>query len=134
MMAPTHLAFAGLVGSLTGTPQYAFLLLGSLFPDIDHPNSTLGRFIPLGYFIRHRTITHSLLALAIALYANPWFGVGYATHLFLDALNPSRVPMLYPYEKKFGIGLIRTGSVVEKLLFIFICLGLFFKYSKGVGL
>jgi len=129
MMAPTHVTFAVLVGGQLGaSPHYIFLLLGALFPDIDHSQSTLGRIIPLSLFVRHRTVTHSFLALGIALYVNVWFGIGFATHLLLDALNPAGVPILYPYEKRVGIGIIRTGSIRENILFLLICAGLLYKY------
>jgi membrane-bound metal-dependent hydrolase YbcI (DUF457 family) len=85
MTAPTHYAFSYLVCSIAGispTTALATSLVG-LLPDIDHPESMVGRLFP---FISkrimqkygHRTVTHSIFAiLMIALTLIPL--------LFLDA-------------------------------------------------
>jgi inner membrane protein len=120
MRAPTHATF-GLVftiatGTVLGvalTPAVAALvLLGALLPDIDTPTSLIGRCCRTlaGWLERrvgHRTLTHSLLGLALAtLPALPlalvdwrWplaFALGYLSHLLVDAANPPGVPLLYP--------------------------------------
>ena len=103
---------------------------GTLLPDIDHPRRC--GLVPLGMRvlgIRHRGMTHSLLALAIfalagqlaglalgAAHLGSYLGLGYGLHLVLDALNPSKVPLLWPNRRRWGIGLIRTGSLAEMLL------------------
>lgn len=96
---------------------------GSLLPDIDHPNSKMGRRMkPISKLINklvgHRGATHTLLAMVIVSLAlfmlnlslplnlQP-FGwsvvlgvtVGYFSHILLDALTPSGVPLFAPFIK-----------------------------------
>ena len=83
--------------------------IGSLLPDIDLPNSMLGRFVPfVSYFAEHRTWTHSLffvlvLGLIAFICKAPYsliFGLclGIGTHLILDSLTPMGLPYLfYPF-------------------------------------
>jgi len=78
MMGHTHFTFGALFAAVavnTGhaEPTVAFFLgslIGSLAPDLDHPQAMLSKKIPLSGatigFLRHRTLTHSLVGLAIA--------------------------------------------------------------------
>lgn len=81
MLAPTHsvfgifltlviLAFFGVQWGLHWT-IILVAIIGSIFPDIDHPRSVIGRiFYPISSRLErafgHRTITHSLIGWAIA--------------------------------------------------------------------
>jgi inner membrane protein len=120
MRAPTHATFglvftiaAGTVLGVALTPAVAAcVLLGALLPDIDTPTSLAGRCCrPLAGWLErrvgHRTLTHSLLGLALAslpvlplAWIEPrWpvaFALGYLSHLLVDAANPPGVPLLYP--------------------------------------
>ena len=120
MRAPTHATFgfvftiaAGTVLGLALTPAVAAcVLLGALLPDIDTPTSWIGRCCrPLAGWLErrvgHRTLTHSLLGLALATLPTltlawvDWhwplaFALGYLSHLLVDAANPPGVPLLYP--------------------------------------
>jgi inner membrane protein len=120
MRAPTHATFGFVFTIATGTvlgilltpAVAAFVLFGALLPDIDTPTSLIGRGCrPLARWLErrvgHRTLTHSLLGLALAtLPAVPlvlvdwhWllaFFLGYLSHLLLDAANPPGVPLFYP--------------------------------------
>lgn len=90
-------------------------VVGGLLPDIDHPKSYLGNIIePLSAIIMatcgHRTITHSLLFMAIvgglASFYNISFGIGIAigilSHIALDMITPGTngVAFLYPFKKE----------------------------------
>lgn len=47
---------------------YGLMALGALLPDIDHPASLLGRRVKfISHFLHHRTLTHSLFGVGIAL-------------------------------------------------------------------
>ena len=113
------------------------VLLGSLFPDIDHPNALLPtHFTPLqrvSKFTVHRGIVHSLIAsigfglaaLAISLYIG--FGVlvafgfwfGYVTHLLADSMTKSGVSWLQSFGKEGKVsGSIQTGGSLEQALFV----------------
>lgn len=107
-------------------------VLGALTPDLDQQHSTLSSMVkPVGLIISsltgHRKLIHDpVLYLAIfgtLFWTSPslfsWFlplGAGIATHLFLDALTPMGVPILYPiFRGKARIRLlnIKTGSWAE---------------------
>jgi inner membrane protein len=146
-------ALAG-VSLLVGTepPAYAYPLAvaAAWLPDVDNPRSTLGNGLsrtkspplnlltrPLSWALRvtsftlvrtvgHRTLTHSLLG--VALFALPiWFILGgytnlflalvagYSSHVFADALNTRGVPLLWPMGRPFRLlpGGIRSGRAVE---------------------
>ena len=120
MHAPTHATFglvftiaAGTVLGVALSPAVAvFVLLGALLPDIDTPTSLIGRCCrPLAGWLErrvgHRTLTHSLVGLALSVapllplaWIEPrWplaFALGYLSHLLVDAANPPGVPLLYP--------------------------------------
>lgn len=119
---------AKLSGHPPAEPQaLAAALLGSLLPDIDHPQSWAGRkmrviSVPLSLVVGHRGITHSLLAVAgaialLAIMGTGWMAapvvIGYLSHLMADALTPSGVPLLWPSKRRFTLNLCETGSFVE---------------------
>ena len=110
---------------------YGSAIVGSLLPDLDHPKSWISsKTVILHYPFRklgHRKATHSLFA-AILLWAvlTLPFGInfvalgsllGYLSHLILDILNPTGVPLLYPFTKeKYKIGKIHTGDTGEYIV------------------
>lgn len=105
------------VGLFSYPSYYGGIALGSLLPDIDHPQSYLGRRIPLlsvpiNKLFGHRGFTHSLLSLSLlgiasAFYwaVNPlFFGgllLGYFSHILGDMLTPMGVPLFYPDKKRY---------------------------------
>jgi membrane-bound metal-dependent hydrolase YbcI (DUF457 family) len=124
MVAGTHIAFAALCAVIaqgSGQPLEplgaAALAFGSLLPDVDTTQSGLGKFVkPISRFLErkfgHRTITHSLVGMAIvALCAFPiaqtmpavffYLLLGYGSHLLLDTMNIIGVPLLYPSRLQF---------------------------------
>ena len=120
MMGPTHMLAGLLVGYTIGTagglplPETAALAacgaVAALLPDIDHPGSIIRRRTGIfgwaaGAWWKHRGLTHTLpvaalvglivALLAPALLAYTVFGA-YASHLLLDALTRSGVPLAWP--------------------------------------
>lgn len=112
-------------------------IVGSLFPDIDHKNSTISRKLPAvswlaRLFSTHRGLFHSpelylllwlLLIPVMKVYAGivEWaimgMFLGIANHLVLDACTKDGIPLLFPFSKKcFHILSIRTNSVGEKIV------------------
>jgi inner membrane protein len=123
--------------------------VGSLVPDIDHEFSMVSQYSPdmpiigkrlkpfhliakfMHHTFGHRTITHSLLGLAIwCAITLPlgiwvdwgwWFAfavLGYTSHLISDSCTISGVMWFYPFIKThYGSPLlkIRTGSGGEKI-------------------
>ena len=136
MMAGSHIAVGAALWAVTARaaglevaePQaLGAAALGSLLPDIDHPQSWAGRkmrvvSIPLSLLIGHRGLTHSALAIIGGLILLAAMGVGglaapvvvgYLSHLLADALTPSGVPLLWPNQRRFSLNLCRTGSAME---------------------
>jgi len=139
-------------------PYAVFLaIFGSLFPDIDHPRAYISRgyWSVLSTIVRktteHRGWTHSLFGaglftgilliilwcLKVSLSLAFGFFIGYLSHLISDSLNPTGVNWLWPKKKRYGIGIIRTGSVRENIfmwIIIFAIVGLFYfdiVYNNG---
>ncbi len=147
---------AALTGSflLTGEepPLYAYpaAVLAAWLPDVDNPRSRLGNGLsrmknrtlnlltrPLSWALRvasfalfrtvgHRTLTHSLLGLALfVVLVSPAATLsldlflalvaGYASHLVADALNKRGVPLLWPVGWRFRLlpGGVRSGGMAE---------------------
>ncbi len=127
LLASTVLSF-GLdpVGTMAFVATAA---IGCKVPDLD-------RVINSGP--SHRSLPHSLgiaggAVVALALFAaalpdantfliTSGFAVGYLSHLLLDALTPSKIPLLLPGGPRFGIGIIPTGSLREGACFFLLTL------------
>lgn len=114
MKGREHLIFGAVTGGVIALTIcennmgafFGLSCLGALLPDIDLPESTLGRLRiihPLSKFlfknIGHRTYTHdigylSVLAVVTTLLNPLWLGlwVGIFGHLFLDALTVKGIP------------------------------------------
>ena len=139
----------------------ALVLLGSLLPDLDHPDGRLAneRFLglpllkPWAWLVNkvfgHRGATHSLLALAglVALGELPFLpwawvhlglllGWGYAFHLLADGMTKSGVPLLWPLDLRFGFPPLRglrftTGTWREGFTVIFVVLACLANASRA---
>jgi inner membrane protein len=108
-----------------------FLFVGLFFtiiPDIDSPNSRVGRkgiSKTITAFSKHRGIFHSLFFVGI-IYFLLWryfpivsfgFLIGYFLHLFLDCFTKQGVRLFYPF--KFRIkGPLRSGGIFESFFFL----------------
>ena len=118
MQGLTHVLAISLTTMAIGTPSAAhtgLAILGSLLPDIDHAGSIIGKKIPFfSIFLKHRGITHSLLALVIAYLISPWLALGYGSHIGLDMLTHSGVQFMFPLKGMQGLKIIRTGGLFEK--------------------
>ncbi|WP_121616653.1 metal-dependent hydrolase [Virgibacillus halodenitrificans] len=154
MMAATHQTFGITFGLITlillqlfgfypsGIVEiivfFLLVLLGSLLPDLDTPNSKLGRKLwPISFiisrFVKHRTATHSLLFITIVgaigsflcsvLDQSQFYAMGLTigtiSHIAGDGLTNTGVPLLYPFMKKrFRTPLtFSTGSLRERGVF-----------------
>jgi inner membrane protein len=102
---------------------------GALLPDICHPQSKIGRKLPILSFLvsktfGHRTFTHSLLFVALLIAASSFLNlpisfergiiVGVASHLLLDAMTKDGIQFLYPIHIRIRFPItIRTGGFWE---------------------
>lgn len=131
--APLLAAAPDLTTSAKGWVAGTFVvLLSSFLPDLDHHNSTFGRYMPK-IFRRlmggHRMGMHSVWLMAGLWFLTRWLidgptapiianavVVGFGVHVLLDMLTKDRVGVLYPLSRKrFGVGIITTGSSLEDL-------------------
>ena len=138
MMFQTHLVFNLFIGLFLMnyfSQKYLFLgllLFGSLLPDIDNPYSKLGRKIkPVSGLIKfifgHRGFFHSLIfPILIYVILRYIFDlkligiailIGYVLHLVIDGLTKEGVNYFYPFAKFRMSGFIKTGGMLEWLIF-----------------
>lgn len=119
--------------------------VGGLIPDIDHAHSKISKALwPIGEItsriFTHRGVLHApilyiLLLVAWTLFVNnvtilvcgTMVFAGIASHLVLDCLNPTGIPLLYPLERKrYHFARIRTGGSMEsavRVVLVVACLG-----------
>ncbi|WP_297988389.1 metal-dependent hydrolase [Anoxybacillus sp.] len=127
----------------------AGLTLGSLLPDIDEPNSYIGRRSfgvakQVNKAFGHRGFTHSLLAwgaittVLLLQHFSPFtlgLCLGYAFHVLADYCSSQGVPLLWPFSKKRYRFVItyRTSSFLETLLFYcFLVLFIYFLTNGAI--
>jgi len=139
MMFKTHLAVGFLAGLFAITylhpgNQILFMflvLLGSALPDIDHPESKVGkRFKPFNYLLEHRGFFHSLFALVLVfiiakLITNNQIMIGavligYLSHILADILNEQGIMPFHPFSRFRLSGFIKTNTTAEFIVFLII--------------
>jgi inner membrane protein len=145
MLYRTHLLFALVLfmifilnTSLEPWIKLTFLIIlviGSKLPDIDIPESVIGKETRpvsniLSVFFGHRGFFHSLLfvilfSFVLFLLKIPYvfiiaFSLGYLSHLFLDAFTKSGINPLWPANINLK-GNVKTGSLSENILFLILC-------------
>jgi inner membrane protein len=153
MMGRSHVALgtgalclAVAFGSLPMTPaMLATTAFGSLAPDIDTEMSSLGRLVPfvslpLRLAVGHRTLTHSIFAVALLgtaaflgmLYSAEYahliagFFLGYLIHIFADLLTIEGCALAYPARERYSLWpRVRTGSLAEFLVAAPLVAGMF---------
>lgn len=111
-------------------------MIGGLIPDLDHGKSTITKKTGIiGFFFsrafKHRGVLHTpivyLLLCGILVKMLPsavWlhyllYGLlcGELSHLFLDMLNPSGIPLLWPItRRKISLLPIQTGGKADYLI------------------
>ena len=120
MTSKTHVslgvAFAApLVTTYSYNIEYILVaLIGAIAADFD-----------VNLPIKHRTWTHSILALSISTIILSTFDksialflfVGYSTHLVADSFTKMGVPFFYPFIKEnYGLKLCTTGKTTDILI------------------
>lgn len=139
MTAPTHAAFGLLLTALAGTGNLnaTACALGALLPDIDHPQSSIGRVffflsIPINSKFGHRGLTHAYIVYIPFVIAGfffseflMWLAIGAISHIVIDCSNVSGVKAYIPFTQRTAVNFkdewrIRTGSTPEIFVFIVI--------------
>jgi len=148
MMGRTHAVFGFLVGLFThhlvALQWYWFfplVVLGALFPDIDHPSSKLGSKVPplsklLNSLFGHRGFVHSIFFALIVCglvywLAGPLFGwalfIGFASHLVSDGFTKAGINYIHPIQQLRTAGFVETGTIVETVLCVMMVVGIVLK-------
>lgn len=74
----------------------------------------------------HRSFLHSFLAggllmSSVAVFLPmlvPYFGIAFASHLALDVLNRKGEQLLFPYRKRFSLGICSSSGLVNRLFLL----------------
>lgn len=155
MTGRTHLTFGigiGLIGMATchlvtgdinaSSSILAGCAIGSLFPDLDIPNSTISKYIPIipniiNKMFGHRNFFHSPIFLLLLYFLLSYFFpkhifliygfiIGFISHLLLDTFNKGGIPLLYPFSRKrFNLFSVKSGSKNELLIAMIVYLFFF---------
>ncbi len=154
MVAPTHAAFGVLCAAVAGASQPCAIAcaLGALLPDIDHPQSAIGRLFffisyPLNRVVGHRKIIHGFCLWSVlfgvgVLTGQPlvrWVALGAISHVLIDCYTIAGVQAFLPFSER-SVVLFRkdwriyTGSTHEILLFV-VLFGCIYaaNYSHALG-
>lgn len=114
---------------------------GSLFPDIDIPTSTLGRYFKLfNKHMKHRGFTHTFMFMLIMgaiwyliyyFYPNEYVamaGIGFVygifTHLMMDILTPAGLDLFKPVSKVHTVIPIVKNFKYEQVFVLLFVIGL----------
>lgn len=139
MLYKTHAAggfAAGLI--ITGNPLLgAIAMVSALLPDIESPDSFIGRKLPVISHLNklvfgHRQAFHSLVGsltfFLVSMLIVKGFHlptqyayaalIGYVSHLVLDSFNPAGVPWLWPLKFRLKIPVTQPGGIIERLIFL----------------
>ena len=133
MLWRTHLVMGLGAGYLVSGFDPALLAVagvGSLLPDLDHPNSWIGSRIPIlptmtRVVLGHRGALHSLLVtltlgVVLSLVWGNDLGIavaaGYLAHLVGDVFTKSGVPLLWPLPLMVRVPLVKTGGLLEQVV------------------
>jgi inner membrane protein len=125
MTGPTHIAIALSCGLLAGAgkPALALLAGGAILPDLDHPQSFIGRVffplsIPLNRLCGHRGAFHSfwLWGFVLLLGYFLWrplaiIGTGAILHILADCATVSGVRALAPWSEKLFVIFRRSWRI-----------------------
>jgi len=122
-----------------------FILLGSLFPDVDCPSSIFGKwFILINYSedpmvnkYNHRRFPHTIIGmlifgLPIAIFSWKYsliFMACYISHLICDSTTKKGVKFLYPLSKK-SYGIKKVGSGEDLILLLILVPYIFSVFDK----
>lgn len=139
-------------GLIVSTIFIAGSVIGSLFPDIDHRGSYLGKRLPLLSWITSKTLGHrggthspiiaialtTLLIWIVAMFCSGTAELflltlligclnGAISHIFLDSLTVMGVPLLFPFSSKhYRLARFKTGgwgeTFVTIIMFVIIVL------------
>lgn len=116
MIGPTHLFFALALAYILRLPRIP-MAIGGIIPDIDI-------LLSYGFPLVHRGIVHTPFFLAVCvvflylIMESPVtfaFGAGFLSHLLLDIITPSGIPLLYPLPVYYTLNLASYSNIPANL-------------------
>ncbi len=116
MLGPTHLFFALALAYILRLPRIP-MAIGGVIPDLD-------LLLQYGFPFVHRGIVHTPFFLAVCvvfLYlvvdssTTFAFGAGFLSHLLLDIITPSGIPLLYPLPVYYTLNLAAYNNIFANL-------------------
>ena len=138
MMWFTHIAFALFLSLISlrfispSSPELFIFLtcVGSILPDIDHPNSIINQKLKItkvtAHIFKHRGFFHSVFPVIIiyTLFASAgWttvalaLSLGYLSHLAIDSFTVKGINIIHPIPGLKISGFIEVGSIGEWVVF-----------------
>jgi inner membrane protein len=122
---------------------FSLLIILSLLPDIDKSDSKIGRKLwpfskIINFLFGHRNFFHSFLFIIPAYIIFSLFSgiiaisflIAASSHLVLDAFTIEGISPFYPLKYRIK-GMIKTGKITEKILFLIIIAIIILKLSSG---
>lgn len=107
------------------------VLAGAALPDIDHPESTLGKRVkflshPISMIFGHRGITHSLFMVGCIAFLGVyfeipqlyWLTVGVLLHFLGDYLTDSGLPLFWPVKRRYRFVLVGSSNSVSEPIMV----------------
>ena len=120
-----------------------FTIIFSSFPDVDHEGSKINNKLfftkIFSFLFKHRGFVHSIFFALILFLIARKFGyysagygvlVGYLAHLSADSLTRNGVRIFYPLFNFKIRGFIKTGGLIERMLFYCILALILLKISN----
>ncbi len=116
MLGPTHLLFALALAYILRLPRIP-MAIGGIIPDLD-------LLLQYGFPFVHRGIIHTpffLTVCVVFLYlvvdnsTTFAFGAGFLSHLLLDIITPSGIPLLYPLPVYYTLNLAVYNNIFANM-------------------
>lgn len=131
------LLFSSFFGATGSVIFLLFVLLGSIFPDIDERKSRMNRYSGIigtiiAFFSRHRGLFHSFLfAGGLSFLLGIWqplyaygFLLGYLAHLVGDGITRGGIMPFYPFSRFKVRGPFKVGGFMEGVLLLALVAGI----------
>ena len=121
----------------------ATAMLFSVLPDIDMVKSKAGKILQpfstvISFLFRHRGFLHSFVFAGLVYFGVRYIfspaiaaaaAIGYSSHLILDSLTKEGIMPFSPFAKFRLRGFIKTGGILEKVVFAAISVLLLLKLA-----
>lgn len=133
MLGVTHLFFALSLAYVFRFPLIP-ALVGGIIADIDY-------VLDYGFPFIHRGVIHTPLILLVSVVliylatkrtdVSLSFGIGFLSHLFLDIITPTGIPLLYPLANFYSLNLVHYNNTLANIgMIVWSCIFILMLRSK----